>query len=139
MSLIKWEPLEEIDRLFNEPLFNFTSLPRYMSSDLATDIYEDDGTVYVKISMPGMQAADIDISINENLLTIHGTRQEESERDHKDYHTKEIRRGAFSRVVSLPASVVANRATAEMKDGMLTISAPIQEDSKDKMVQVKIK
>lgn len=140
MSLIKWEPLGEMDRFFNEPFFsNFSKLTHTMTFDLAVDVYEESGNVIAKMSLPGMKAEDVEVSIEDNMLTVSGRREEEKETKDKEYYSKEIRRGAFLRTITLPTLVKAEEAEAKFEDGMLIIKAPAIEGAKEKAVQVKIK
>jgi HSP20 family protein len=139
MSLIKWEPFGEMDRFFNEPFFsNFPSLTRPMGFDLAVDVYEEKDNVVAKMSLPGLKSEDVEVSIEDNTLTVTGRREEEKETKDKEYYSKEIRRGAFSRTVALPTSVKADKAEAKFADGMLTITVPVIEGAKEKAVKVKI-
>lgn len=139
MSLIKWEPFEEIDRFFNEPLaLNFPNLTKSIGFDLAVDVYEEKGNVITKMSLPGMKPEDVEVSIKENTLMVSGRREEEKETKDKEYYSKEIRRGTFSRSITLPTSVQADKAEAKFADGMLMITIPANEDTRDKAVKVKI-
>ena len=76
MSLIKWEPLSEFDRLFEERL-----IPSFakVGWDLAVDVYEEKGNVVAKMSLPGVDANEIEVSIEDSILTISGCREEEKE------------------------------------------------------------
>lgn len=135
MSLIKWEPFSEFDRLFDERAFS--SLPK-LGWDLAVDIYEEKGDVIAKMSLPGVKAEEVDIAIEGDTLTISGRREEEQETKDKDYYSKEIRRGSFSRTAALPTSVEADKATAKFEDGMLVVTMPAVKGAKDRAVNVKI-
>lgn len=137
MSLIKWEPFGgEIDRFFDER--RFPSLIRPMSFDLAVDVYEEKGNVIAKMSLPGLKAEEVDVSIEDNMLTVSGRREDEKETKGKEYYSKEIRRGSFSRTVTLPTSVTADKAVARFEDGILMITVPAVEGAKEKAVKVKI-
>lgn len=106
--------------------------------DLAVDVYEEGKNVIAKMSLPGVTADDLEISIDKDILTISGTREEEKETDTKDYYSKEIRRGSFSRSVSLPKIVAANEAKANYVDGVLTVTMPIVKGQEKKAVKVDI-
>jgi HSP20 family protein len=138
MKLIKWEPFGEIDQLFNDPfLQQFSPFPK-LGLDLAVDVYEEKGNVVAKMSLPGIKSEELDISLEDDMLTISGRREEEKEVDKKDYYSKEIRRGSFSRAVSLPKSVDAGKAEAKFEDGMLVVTVSAIEGVKEKTVKVKI-
>ncbi len=135
MSLIKWEPFSEFDRLFDAQ--SFPSLPK-IGWDLAVDIYEEKGNVIAKMSLPGIKPEEIDVSIEGDMLTVSGRREEEKEIKDKDYYSKEIRRGSFSRTSTLPKEVDASKAKAKFEDGILVISMPAIKGAKEKAVKVTI-
>lgn len=132
---MKWEPFDDLD--FFESRF-LPSFPR-LGRDLAVDVYEEEGYVMAKMSLPAINPDDIDVTIDDNLLTISGTREEEKETDKKDYYSKEIRRGSFCRTVDLPKSVDAQKAQADYKNGLLTVSMPVQKEQKGSSVKVAVK
>lgn len=135
MPIIKWEPLGELDRLFDgRP---YVSLFPKLGWDLAVDLYEEDGNVVAKMNLPGVEPEELDITVDEDSLSVSGSRQEEEETEKKDYYSKEIKRGSFSRSVSLPKPVNASQAGAEYVDGILTITMPMVEGREKKTVQVK--
>ena len=135
MPIIKWEPFNELDEFIDH---RFQPLSKRLGFDFAIDIYEQDDKVIAKMNVPGIDLEHLDISIDQDVLTIFGTREEEEETDRKDYYSKEIRRGAFSRSVNLPYIVDANKAEATYKNGVLVVSAPIQEGSKENSIKVKV-
>jgi HSP20 family protein len=87
----------------------------------------------------GVKPADVEISVEDNILTVKGKTEEEKEEKKKNYWRKEVRKGEFERAVSLPTEVKAEQAKAEFKNGMLKVSLPKTEVKKTKKVQVKVK
>ena len=139
MQLIKWEPFKEMDRFFDDRFSQpFGAFPK-LGLDLAVDVYEEKGNVVAKMSLPGIKSDELDVSIEDDMLTISGRREEEREVDKKDYYSKEIRRGSFSRTVSLPKSVDAGRAEAKYENGELVVTMPVVAGAKEKAVKVKVK
>jgi len=139
MQLIKWEPFKEMDRFFDDRFLQpFGAFPK-LGLDLAVDVYEEKGNVVAKMSLPGIKSDELDVSIEDDMLTISGRREEEREVDKKDYYSKEIRRGSFSRTVSLPKSVDAGRAEAKYENGELVVTMPVVAGAKEKAVKVKVK
>ncbi|HCR52622.1 TPA: hypothetical protein DIV48_03210 [Candidatus Kaiserbacteria bacterium] len=136
MPIIKWEPLSELDRLFEGRPY-ISMFPK-LGWDLAIDLYEEDGTVVAKMNLPGVKSEELDIAIDEDSLSVSGSREEEEETEKKDYYSKEIRRGSFSRSVSLPKPVNASGAEAEYADGILTITMPILEGKQRETVRVRV-
>ncbi len=135
MQIIKWEPLSGLGG-FNDGLF--PQMPK-LGWDLAVDLYEEKGSVIAKMSLPGITADDLDIELDGDVLTISGRREEERETDEKDYYSKEIRRGSFSRSVRLPKTVDAKKAVAAYADGVLKIEMPVVKGQKEKVVRVAVK
>lgn len=122
MELIQWKPFDELENMFGSR--PFLSVPG-ISWDAAVDVFEESGKVVAKMNLPGIEPKDLDITIDQNILTVSGERQEEREVDKKDYYSKEIRRGSFSRSVRLPKSVDSDKAEADYADGVLTVSVPV--------------
>jgi len=135
-NLIQLKPLSELDDFFSDSL---RPVFPALQTDLAVDVYEENGNVIAKMSLPGVDESEIDISIEDDLLHISGAREEEQEVDKKDYYSKEIRRGSFSRTVRLPKAVEADKAEADYEDGVLQITIPAVPGAKDSAVKVPIK
>ena len=135
MDLIKWEPFNELDQFFGDRFMS--SFPKF-GSDLSVDVYEEKGNVIAKMNLPGIMEDELDISIEDDVLTITGRREEEQETEEKDYYSKEIRRGSFTRSVRLPKVVNASKAKAEYKKGVLSIAIPVVAGAKNKAVKVEI-
>jgi HSP20 family protein len=87
-----------------------------------TDVYETEQSVVVKMEIAGMRDDDLEVAVQDNLLLISGSRSDALER--KAYHQMEIPFGKFSVGVDLPVPVNTENATAEYKDGFLTIQLP---------------
>lgn len=101
------------------------------------DLAETDGALEVRMDIPGMEAKDLDIQVNNNLLTVSGEQKEEREEKGKTYHRLERRLGAFSRSVTLPCSVKEDAVDAQYKNGILVIRLPKTEAAKAKKITVK--
>ena len=134
--MIKWEPFNEIERFFGER--PYISLFPKLGWDLAVDVYEEDKNVIAKIGLPGVKVEELEISIDKDTLTVSGERKEETETEKKDYYSKEIRRGSFSRSVSLPKIVDADDTKAAYADGLLTVTMPIVKGQEKKAVKVQV-
>ena len=87
-----------------------------------TDIYETEDHLIAKVEIAGMREEDFEVSVEEQILMIRGIRPDISER--RAYHQMEIRFGKFEIMVDLPVSVDLDQATAEYKDGFLTVTFP---------------
>jgi len=103
------------------------------------DLYQTDNDVVIEASIPGIDPDDINISVAGEVLTIKGEVKQETESKEADYHIKERRYGSFSRSISLPTQVVADKANAEFKNGILKLTLPKAEEVKPKTITVKAK
>ncbi len=139
MSLIKWEPFDEFDRLLRDVHPLMSTRNTQVGFDMAVDLYDDGNSVVAEMNVPGLKAEDIDVEVEDNYLRIAGRREEMQEKKEKNHYAKEIRRGSFERVVQLPDVVEQDQVTAEYKDGVLKITMPKKEKTSDKMVKVEVK
>jgi HSP20 family protein len=101
------------------------------------DVAETEGAVVVKAEIAGIDPKEIDISVNGDTLYLKGERKEEKEEKGKTWHRVERSYGAFTRAVTLPVPVSAEKVEATAKDGVLTITLPKSEASKVRHVTVK--
>lgn len=138
MSLIKWEPFDDFDRVFRD----LSSLPQLKMSnvafDLAVDVYEDGDNLIAEMNLPGLKGDDIDIELEDNHLRISGKREEVQEKKEKSHYAKEIRRGTFERLISLPNAINSEKVDAEYKDGVLKITMPRRLDSGNNKIKVRV-
>ena len=93
----------------------------------------------VKTTVPGVRPEDIEIDVTGNILSIRGERKAEKEVKEENYIRRERSYGRFSREVSLPGGVLADKAEADFEDGVLTITIPKAEEAKPKVIKVKSK
>jgi HSP20 family protein len=103
----------------------------------ALDMRETESDVIVDVEAPGFKPEEVDISVTDQTLTMRGEKKSETEEKKGDYHVSERSYGSFSRTVKLPAAVDADQATAQHKDGVVTITLPKTEKSKPKKIEVK--
>ncbi len=103
------------------------------------DLYQTENDVVIEASIPGISPEDISISVAGEVLTIKGEVKQERENKEADYHIKERRYGSFSRSVTLPTQIVADKANAEFKNGILKLTLPKAEEVKPKTITVKAK
>lgn len=105
------------------------------------DMYEEEGQLVIKAEMPGIGKKDLDISLEEDVLTIKAEKKEEveeGEKGTKDY-TRERRFGKYIRYMTLPARVDAENVTATLKNGLLEIKLPKAEEPETKKIEIKVK
>ncbi|UKL14389.1 Hsp20/alpha crystallin family protein [Dissulfurimicrobium hydrothermale] len=101
------------------------------------DLSETKDNLIIKAEVPGMDAKDIDISIAGDMLTIKGEKQRKTEEKDENYHRVETRYGSFSRMIRLPVSIDAEKATATYEKGVLKLVLPKKEEVKPKQIEIK--
>jgi HSP20 family protein len=102
----------------------------------ALDIAERKDAYLVTVELPGVKLDELQITLEDGLLTIQGERQVTSESSKEQYHRVERSSGAFRRAITLPAHVMADAVEASMEDGVLRILVPKAEEAKPKRIQV---
>jgi HSP20 family protein len=105
----------------------------------ACDIYETDNEIVVKAELPEVKREDVRVSIENNVLTIHGERKFSEETQKENYHRVERNYGEFTRSFTLPGFVDTSKVNAEFKDGILRVMLAKREEAKPKQVEVKVK
>jgi HSP20 family protein len=126
----------EIDRVFDD--FHPFRLARGASMGPRLDISETDGEYVIEAELPGVGEADVDVSVENDLITIKGEKKIDHEDKSKDYHLIERAYGAFSRSVSLPFSVDPAKVTATFDGGVLRVTAPKPSEAKAEKKKVEI-
>jgi HSP20 family protein len=144
MAIVRWEPFrdlmttqERLGRLFNDLSRGFLEEDggtRPWSP--AVDIFETDQNLVVKAELPGVDAKDVEIRVEDNTLYLKGERKFEKETKEENYHRVERTYGSFARSFSLPNSVDSEKTTAEYKDGILTVTMPKREEAKPKTIKI---
>ena len=132
-SIINWSPMRDVDKFFEEDFWSGVDFTP------AVDIYQDKENVIVETPLAGIDPEKVDISIENDVLTISGKTEEKKEVKREDYYRKEVREGSFSRSVILPMAVKSNEAEATSEKGMLKITIPKAEEAKPKKISIKIK
>lgn len=104
---------------------------------LTIDVYQTDNEIVLKSTIAGVKPEDLDVSINNDMVTIKGERRAEEEVSEENYYYQECYWGGFSRSVVLPVDVLPEKAEASLKNGILTIRLPKAEANKVKKIQVR--
>ena len=142
-AIYRWDPFREMlalrntmDRLYESALAGAPTTVAGESWSLALDVAENDSAYVVKASVPGINPDDLEITYNENTLTIRGETKADQEFDEGQYHLRERRWGSFTRSVTLPMPVQSGAIQAACDNGILTLTLPKAEESKPKRIQV---
>lgn len=104
------------------------------------DIYETAAReVVMQVDMPGLRRDDIDVTVENNTLTVKGERRRDEGVDEDRYHRIERAYGVFSRSFTLPNTLDGGSVRAEYHDGVLTITLPLREEARPRQIQVEVK
>lgn len=105
---------------------------------LAGDVYEDDQKLSVRLEIPGMEKADLEIEVRDDILSVRGEKRYARESEEGRYRVVQCAYGSFERVVPLPAPVLAEQAKASYENGVLKIDLPKAHPGKAKRVEIKV-
>jgi HSP20 family protein len=151
MQIVRFEPFRDLlglqdrmSRLFDE---SYRATQRSASAEQqeaapswapAVDIYEQGTDIVLKAELPGVDPKDVDIRLENNVLSLRGQRKLEGEVKRESYHRVERSYGSFSRSFTLPTVVDQAAIKAEFKDGLLQVTLPKREEAKPKQIQVSV-
>ncbi len=142
-SVIRWDPFrnlsglqEQVNRLFDSGLRGRSDESALTTWAPSVDIYETENELVLKADLPEVAEKDIDIHIENNMLTVRGERKFEQKVKEENYLRVERSYGSFSRSFSLPNTVDTDAIKAEYKNGVLTVTMPKRAESKPKQVKI---
>ena len=146
MNIIKYDPFREMRSLQDEVNRLFTSSFSRGSneSDLMrgawspqVDIFENKNEIVLEAELAGMNPEDVEISIENNVLTIHGERRFEKNDESDNFHRVERSYGSFTRSFTLPPTVQSENANAEFENGVLRLTLAKREEAKPRRIEIK--
>ena len=127
MTIVRWDPFRD---------FGFAEANTWMPP---VDIFQTgDHELVLKAELPDMSREDIDVTVENFVLTIKGEKKASNEVKDEQYHHVERRYGSFSLSFSLPTTVDPNRVSAEYKNGILTVRLPLREEAKPRSIKVDV-
>jgi HSP20 family protein len=143
MALVRWDPIRELDSLQGDMnrLFDrfFEGRPPTGASRRwipAMDLVETDDHLVLRGDLPGMTEDDVDIEIKDGMLTVSGERKADHEEKGEGYHRVERAFGSFSRSLSLPQGIDAEKVEAKFDNGVLEVRIPKPAEAKPTRVQI---
>ncbi len=143
MAIVRWEPFREVialqdrmNRLFDPGLArNEEPLKAWAPS---VDIFETEKEIVVKADLPEVKLEDVDIRVENNILTLSGDRHFEKDVKEENYHRVERQYGSFSRTFTLANTVDSEKIEVSYEDGVLRITLPKREEARSKQIKVKV-
>jgi HSP20 family protein len=146
-ALTRWAPSSDLVRDRFSRLFEgaFNDMLRPFEAEgvsdrawaPAVDIRETDDDVTLLVDLPGMKKEDVDVTLENNVLTVSGERKFDREESNDNYHRIERSYGSFTRSFTLNQNVHTDKVDANFKDGVLTISLPKEEQAKPRRISIK--
>ncbi len=127
---------DEMNRLFNS-LFKWPAKKEFKWSP-SVDIYEDRDNLYVEAEVPGVDSKDIQVSLEGDVLTIKGKKEEKKEIKEENFYRVERFQGEFQRKIPLPCAVKSEGIKASYKKGILKITFPKKEEAKGKEIKIEV-
>jgi HSP20 family protein len=139
MAIIRWDPFREMTQVQNrfDRLWGSVLADRQESWLPAVDVYDTKDAVVLKAELSGMDPGDIQIEVEDNVLTIKGERKFEEKIDEGRYYRVERRFGSFERSLALPQGVRPDDIQADYEDGILAVRVPKAEEEKPRKIEVK--
>lgn len=128
--IMRWHPMADVDRFFDEDVWSSGGFSPAM------DVYQDGDNVVAKVSLPDVNPEKVDVSVENDVLTVSGKSNQEKETKEEDYYRKEIREGSFSRSVVLPTQVKGSETKATYKKGVLVITMPKADEAKPQRIAI---
>ncbi|MDM9583516.1 MULTISPECIES: Hsp20/alpha crystallin family protein [unclassified Nostoc] len=154
MPITHWQPFQEIERW--EPLREMEHLQQRMNRLLermlpsgnggvsalpfipSAEMEETSEALHLKLEIPGLESKDLNVEVTEESVLISGERKSESKTEEKGMVRSEFHYGKFERVIPLPAHVQQDKAQAEYKNGILTLTLPKIEGEKKKAIKINL-
>jgi HSP20 family protein len=149
MAVVRWEPFRDLLTLQERMnrMFNDSYRGRESSEDdwalggswaPAVDIYEHEGNIVLTAELPGVDPKDVDVRVENNVLTLRGERKWSNDVQRESYHRVERAYGSFTRSFTLPNVVDTEKIKADFKEGMLKLVLPKREEAKPKQISINV-
>jgi len=138
MALVRWEPARELrllNSLFDNPTFPQSAARRWIP---AIDLVETESDFVLRADLPGLSEEDVNIELEDNVLTVSGERKSEHEEHKNGYRRIERSSGSFRRTLTLPEGVDAESIKATFNRGVLEVQVPKPEQRKPHKVQISV-
>ena len=139
--LTRWDPLQEpldfrraMDQVMQRSFLDPDG--KMQQFDMAMDISETPDAYEIEASMPGIDPDDVDITMDNHVLTIRGETKTEEEKKDRNYHLRERRVGSYVRSITLPSSIKEDAIEAHYENGVLKLRLPKAEEAEPKHIQI---
>ncbi|MFI5400843.1 MAG: Hsp20/alpha crystallin family protein [SAR324 cluster bacterium] len=113
--------------------------PKWEEIAPRVNVSEKDGVILIEAAIPGMDSKNLEVSLQDDVLTLKGEYKEEKEEKGNTIHRKEFSSGSFERAITLPARVQADKAEAKFEKGMLKLTLPVVAEDRERVKKIPIK
>ena len=146
MNIVRYDPFgelrslqDDVNRLFSSTFSRGGNNDEIMRGAWhpSVDIFENKDQIVLEAELPGMKPEDVDISIENNVLTLHGERRFEKKDESDNFHRVERSYGSFTRSFTLPPTVSSEDANAEFENGVLRLTLAKREEAKPRRIEIK--
>jgi len=138
-ALTRFKPGEKTQLPATAEVDDGSWLPSRGWAMLGGDLFEDESKLVVRLEVPGLDKADLDVEIGADALVVSGEKRFEQEKTQGRWRVMQCAYGSFRRVVPLPVAVKADEARATYKNGVLRVELPKAEPGKPKSVRIEVK
>lgn len=146
-NISRWDPFSELatlqdrmNQLWNQPFIGFgnRSEQQFAFSNFVppVDVYEDEHQIMLLAEIPGVEEKDLNLHVENNVLTISGERKFETEKKKENFHRLERHYGRFTRSFTLPPTADTQNVNAEFENGLLKITIGKREEAKPKQIKI---
>ena len=144
-NVTRWDPFQEMltlreamNQLFEESVVSPNTARRGQNFVPALDLSETPDAYIVEMAVPGMKAEDLEVTVENGVLTVKGEVKKEQEDTQRNFHRVERRFGSFTRTVGLPSRIKADSIHADLQDGVLRLDIPKAEEVKPRKISVAV-
>jgi len=143
MTLIRWQPFQEIETLHSQLNRIFDDMNRFqgvqqMTWKPAIELQNTDENLILKAEIPGIEGKDLDVRVTREAVAISGEHRYEKKAEDKGVFRSEFRYGKFERVIPLPVAVQNEQVKADFTNGILTLTLPKVETAKNRVVKLNL-
>lgn len=142
MAIIRWQPFSEMQTLHRQMNQIFDEMLTQKRDAItwkpAAELEDTDNNLILRLSIPGVEAKDLNIRVTQQVVAISGEKRHENQAENNSSFRSEFRYGKFQRVIPLPVAIENNKVQAEFKDGILTLTLPKVIEARNQVVKINL-
>lgn len=142
MAIIRWQPFSEMQTLHRQMNQIFDEMLTQKRDAItwkpAAELEDTDNNLILRLSIPGVEAKDLNIRVTQQVVAISGEKRQENQTENNGSFRSEFRYGKFQRVIPLPVAIENNKVQAEFKDGILTLTLPKVIEARNQVVKINL-